>query len=374
MTFANVIGQETIARELRLQVKEGRVPHAQMFCGPEGSGKMAMALAYAGYLLCEHPTESECCGTCSSCRMMRVLGHPDLHFVFPVINVKKAGSSSSLDYMEPWRSMITRSPYFNLEMWIDQMDQGQKMPGIFAVESDRLLAEMSLMSSRGGRKVVIMWLPERMNLETANKMLKLLEEPPAGSVFILVSDDPDLVLPTIVSRTQRINFMPAPEAAIRTALMERHHLTAADAEQIAHYAQGNYIKALQSVQVNLNAEAFFNAFVSLMRLSYMRKVKDLRAWSEEIATWNREKQLDFLAYCQRLVRENFIYNFKRPELNFMSLEENRFSANFARFINERNVVEISAELERAQRDVRNNVNARMVFFDFALKIIVLILK
>lgn len=375
MLFRNVIGQEQIKEELRLQVQEGHVPHAQLFYGPEGSGKFAMALAYASYLLCSNPSAQDSCCHCKNCVMTQVLGHPDLHFVFPVINKKKTQAGAISDnFIKEWRSMLHDSLYFSLDHWMQYMEGGNQQPQIYVSESESLLRKLSLMSSQGGRKVVIIWLPERMLPAVSNKLLKVLEEPPAGTVFLLISNEPDLLLDTILSRTQRVQFPPLAQVDIETALQEAKGLSPEDAQRVARYANGNYIKALESLQVNLDGDMFFENFVSLMRLAYMRKIKDLYEWSEQADGWGRERQKNFFYFCQRLVRENFISNFNRPELNFMSVKESDFSKNFARFINERNVIGMTNEIDRAIRDIEHNVNSRMVFFDFALKMIVLLLK
>lgn len=380
MQFASVIGQEQIKKQLLLQVEEGRIPHAQLFCGPEGCGKFATALAYASYLLCQNPSSDDCCGVCKGCAMTHALSHPDLHFIFPVVRKErkngrtKDGDIFSTDYMKEWRKMLNDSVYFNLDVWMQYMDGGNQQPIINACESDMLVQKLALTSSQGGRKVIIIWMPERMNPTAANKLLKILEEPPKDTVFILVSNDPDIMLSTIISRTQRIEFPPLDDADIENTLQEQKGLSPQDARHVANYAQGNYVKALESLQVDMEADVFFEKFVSLMRLAYMRKVKDLYGWAEDLAGWGRERQKSFLQFCQRLIRENYIYNFNRPELNFMSVKESDFSKNFARFINDRNVIDITNELDKAIKDVSQNVNPKMIFFDFTLKMIMLLLK
>ena len=221
---------------------------------------------------------------------------------------------------------------------------------------------------------MIIWQPEQMNVQTANKLLKILEEPTPRTVFILVSDHAERLLPTILSRTQRVEFRPLSVAEMSEALQTRNALQSADASRIARQVGGNYVRALRQIHIDEDAEEFFDLFVQLMRLCYMRKIKDLYQWAETIASWKRERQKHFLEYCQRLVRENFVFNFGRPELNSLSQREADFSHNFARFVNERNVMGIMNELSLAQRDIAQNVSARMVFFDLAIKMIMLLLK
>ena len=213
-----------------------------------------------------------------------------------------------------------------------------------------------------------------MNIECSNKLLKLLEEPAEQTVFLLVSEEPDMLLTTIQSRTQRINVKAIEENDLKGLLIERYGLQEQDAIDIAHRSEGNYLKAIESISLNEENKLFFDLFVALMRLSYQRKIKEMRLWSENVAAMGREKQKHFLTYCQRMIRENFIYNFHNQAITFLGREEQQFSYRFAPFINESNVMEIMHELSEAQRHIEQNVNARMVFFDFSLKMIVLLIQ
>ena len=348
MLFDAVIGQSAIKARLLADLLADRVPHALMFTGPAGSGKLALAVAFAQALLCQHPHEDgEPCGECVSCKMAAKLEHPDLHFTFPIVKgskIKDPKDALSDYYIKEWRARLLESPYFDLNDWLEDMNAANQQASYYVAESDNIQRKLALKSNQGGRKVMIVWLPEKMNQETANKLLKLFEEPPAGTHFLLVSEEPDLVLGTIRSRTQRLLVPPLSPEEYRQAHPPRDER--------------------QSLEL----------FQMLMRLSYQRKVKDLRDWAEHVAGMGREPQKHFLAFCQRQVRENFIYNFHLPELNAQTGEEAAFSRNFARFINERNVIPITEELARAETDIAQNVNARMVFFTLALKMIVLLIK
>lgn len=374
MLFKEVVGQEDIKRRLLAEVHGNRIPHALMFCGPTGGGTLPLALAFARYLLCASPTDTDACGTCPSCRMTQGYAHPDLHFSFPVIRYKDAEHSVSDVYLEKWRKRLNENPYFDLADWLADMEAGNQQALIYAAESDAIQRRLSLKSSQGGRKVLILCWPEKMRVECANKLLKLIEEPPAQTVFLLVSEEPDKVLSTILSRTQTIRVPALEQTVLEQVLTERHHLALADAASTARIACGSYTAALKALTMNSENALFFDLFVMLMRLSYLRKIKEMRKWSEQVAALGRERQKDFLTYCQRLIRENFIYNFHREELNYQTREENDFSKNFARFVNERNVIPIMEELSAAERDVEQNVNPKMVFFDFALKMIVLLIQ
>ena len=374
MYFKDIIGQETVKQRLRLEVREGRVPHAQLFAGPEGTGALPLAIAYARFLLCTRRGEEDACGTCPSCVKLNKLAHPDLHFVFPVVKRKGGGDTVSDDYIREWRELAISTPYFGMNHWLDAMGAENQQAQIFVKESDELVRKLSLKSSEGGYKVVIIWLPEKMKVECANKLLKLLEEPPAQTVFLLVSEEPDRILPTILSRTQRINVPRLEDAEIAEALKVRFGLQDTDAAETARLAEGSYLQALEIIHLSEDTQLFFGLFVSLMRLAYQRKVKEMREWSDTVAAMGRERQKDFLTYCQRMVRESFVSNFHRKELNYMNREEENFTIRFAPFINERNVMGITDELAEAQTHIEQNVNPRMVFFDFALKMIVLLIQ
>lgn len=374
MQFSQVIGQEEATLRLRQQVAEGRVPHALLFCGPGGSGKLASAWALASLLLCRHPEDGDACGTCPACHMTGNLAHPDLHFVFPVIKGKSSKSAPVSDmYLDEWRTLMKESPYFTRETWLERMETQNQQAQIYAEESSVILRKLSLKPSQGGYKVMIIWQPELMNTAAANKLLKLLEEPPGDTVIILVSERPEQLLGTIVSRTQRIDFKPLSEEELTQALMRDNALEERTARGIARLSGGSYATAQAQLRVNEDADLFFDMFVLLMRLSYQRKVKDMFEWSEQVASWGRERQKSFLDYCQRLIRENFVYNFRLPQINYMDTKEAEFAVRFARFVNEHNVIGIMDELSEASRDIEQNVNPRMVFFDFALQMIVLLI-
>lgn len=371
-SFSDIIGQEEAKQRLLQEVAEGRIAHALLFTGPEGSGKLPMALAYARYLTCQHPTPTDACGSCPSCAKWEKLIHPDVHFVFPIVAKKAQKKEVCDDYLPAWRKLLSAGSYFSLSQWLDEMDAENSQATIYARESDEMLRKLSLKSSQGGYKVVLMWLPEKMNEVCANKLLKLLEEPPAQTVFLLVSEAPEQLLATILSRTQRFHLPRLDESVIAQTLQSRFGVLPEESRNLAHIANGSMIQALAAIQLNQDATLFFDHFVSLMRLAYQRKIREMKHWSEELASMGRERQKNFLNYCQRLVRENFIFNLRRPEMNYMTATEQQFAQKFAPFINERNVIGMMEELSLAQIHIEQNVNPRMVFFDFALKMIMLL--
>lgn len=378
MKFKEVIGQEEVQQRLIQMVSEGRVPHAMMFCGPSGCGKMALALAFASYLLCKNSEGTDdSCGTCQQCAMLRSWSHPDLLFTYPVI--KPTGSSAdhktiSDDYAREWRELLSEGPYFSMDQWLEKMNAGNQQALIYVAESEVLIRKLSMKSSQGGYKVNIIWLPERMREDCANKMLKIIEEPPQQTVFIMVCEEPDRLLETIRSRVQRIDIKRIDTPSIEKALVERRAIDETMAHQIARAVNGNWLKALEELDVSSENYQFLDLFILLMRQAYMRDVKELKAWSESVAALGRERQKRMLTYFQHLVRENFMYNFRNPELIYMNTAEADFAENFARFINEANVIEINDIFATALRDIGQNGNPKMVFYDVALKMIVAILR
>ena len=368
MAFEQVIGQREVQQRLTQMVSEGRLPHAIMLCGPQGCGKKALAIGFAQMLLARTANDEV---------MLRKLEHPDLHFTYPTIKLPSMGSDHkpvSDDFAKEWHELVMGGPYFTMTEWLEQMGGENQQAIITAGESDELVRKLSLKSSQGGYKISLVWLPERMNTECANKILKLLEEPPSQTVFIMVSEEPDRLLETIRSRVQRIDVKRIADYDVHKALVEKRGLTENMAQRITRMANGNWLKALQMLSTDSENELFLDMFQSLMRLAYQRKVKDLKTWSERMAAMGRERQKRFLEYFLRLVRENFMYNFQQPDLCYMTQREEDFARNFARFINEANVLPITDLANVAIRDIGQNANAKIVFFDFALQMIVLLIQ
>ena len=372
MFFRDIIGQEDSKRQFIAEAQQGKIAHAQLLCGPEGAGKLPLAIAFARYICCTDKGKADACGHCPSCIKFNKLAHPDLHFVFPVVKKRSDKEAVSDDYITEWRHLLSENPYFSFEHWLDALNAGNAQAMIYSAESNEILRKLNLKSSEGGYKVMIIWLPEKMNSTCSNKLLKLLEEPPSQTVFLLVSENPEAILPTILSRTQRINIPRIDEDCIAAALTKQYGLSKQDAAHIARLANGNFIKALESIHLGSERKLYLDLFIQLMRLAYQRKLKELKQWSEQVATIGRERQKSLLEYSQHMIRENFIYNFNIQELTYMSHEEETFSSRFAPFINGRNVIGIMGELAEAQRHIEQNVNSRMVFFDLALKVILLL--
>ena len=377
MQFANVIGQHEARERLLQLVDEHRVPHALLFTGPEGSGKFALALAFASYLLGERyegkSLLSSEAAVINAEAMLRKFEHPDLHFSYPVITPRGSSADrkvTSDDFAAEWRQLLKGGAYFTMNRWMTLMGAENQQSAIFEAESDLLSHKLNMKSSMGGYKVSVIWLAERMNVECSNKLLKLLEEPPQKTVFLLVSEAPGQLLETIRSRVQRFDVRRISDEDIEQTLVESRGIEAVDARRIARSAGGNWLKALESLDAGNEDNQFFDLFVILMRKAYMHDVKGLKHWSENVSAFGREKQLRMLTYFLRMIRENFVYNFRRSELCYMSGEEEKFAQNFARFINERNVIDISERLQLVIRDIGQNANGKIQFFNLALEMAV----
>lgn len=377
MQFSKVIGQKEAQQRLKQLVDEQRIPHAMLITGPEGCGKMAMALAFASFLLGERWDGRSLLGSdaeiANAEAMLRKWAHPDLHFSFPIIKPKNAGSDRKVacdEYIKEWGQLLDGGPYFTLEQWMKLMNAENQQAQIFEAESDALAHKLYIKSTMGGYKVSLIWLPERMNATCANKLLKLLEEPPMKTVFLLISEHPELLIDTIRSRVQRFDMRRIDDADIEQALIEQRTIVPADAHRIARIASGNWLKALETLSADNENRQFFDLFVLLMRKAFTRDVKELKHWSETVAAFGREKQRRFITYMLRMIRENFMYNFRQPDLCYMTQQEEAFATKFARFINERNVLIIQQQLQDAMRDIGQNANGKIQFFDFALEMVI----
>ena len=373
MYFKDIIGHEELKAQLRRCVDENRLAHALLITGAHGSGKLPIAVAMARYILCSNRHDGDACGICPSCVKMDKLIHSDLHFVFPV--KKKKGSSAdsaplSDDYIAEWRRIFLKEPYFGYGDWLNMLDVENQQPMIYEKESGEILRKLSLKSREGGWKVMIIWLPEKMKEACSNKLLKNLEEPPAETLFMLVTEDAEHIIPTILSRTQAVEVPRISVDAITAALQQRYALDEATARSVAQQSDGDWEKAESMLKVNNDKALYLELFMMLMRTAYKRDIQAMKQWSEQVAALGRERQKGLLEYCQRMIRENFIMNFGRNEMLYLTPEERNFSQNFSPFVNENNIFGIVEELSDAQKHVEQNVNAKMIFFDMALRMIV----
>jgi DNA polymerase-3 subunit delta' len=301
-----------------------------------------------------------------------VFAHPDLHFIFPIAAKKEKKKEVCDDYLPEWRSFLKGHLYFGLDNWVEAMDAGNTQPLIYSKESDEIVRKLGLKIYEAAYRILLVWLPEKMHDTCANKLLKMIEEPPANTVILMVSEAPDMILGTIQSRAQRMNVRPIAEEDLAKAMIDRYSLTADDAAWIAHLANGNWLKAVEGISLSEEKTFFLDQFKGMMRNSWSRNVKGMKTMADLLAGIGTERQKNFLSYCQQLVRENFMSHFQLPELNYMNRDEATFAQKFAPYINERNVLELVEELSRAELHIERNVSARMVFFDLSLRITVLL--
>ncbi len=369
MNFSQIPGQKAVIDRLRSSVAENRVSHALLFYGPEGSGKFAIALAFARYISCENRTAEDACGVCPSCVKYDKLIHPDLHFVFPVIKKKSGTESVSDTFIAQWREMVLRSAWFSLSTWTEAMEVANEQALIPVAEAAEIIRKLSLKSFESDFKIMIIWLPEKMNAETANKLLKMIEEPPARTLFILVSEEDDRLLPTITSRCQHIRIPAIPSEELSAHLVNTMGMDQARASEIAAIANGNMVRAMELAREDDNSTVHLDRFTKLMRTAYIRDIHSLVTWSEETAALGRERQKSFLSYSLRMIRENFILNFNGKEnmLVYLTRAENEFSEKFHPFINDKNINALNREFNLAYAHVESNGNTKMIFLDLALR-------
>ena len=354
MLFKDITGQQAAAQQLRDAIDHDRMPHALLISGREGSGALTLALTAAQYILCEnHTPDGEPCERCPHCLQIHKLQHPDLqhpdlHFAFPVVNRKgQSGDDSavSLDYIAEWRDILLRRPDLTYTDWVKFISDEGKNAQIYKAEASSIIRILSTKPYESDKRVMIIWLPEKINETASNKLLKIIEEPYPKTFFLLVSNDPDRVLGTILSRCQRLNIPPLDPCWMQPRIEpdERQY--------------------------------FFDKFCAMMRLSYMRRIFDMRDWSVEMAGLGRQRQQDFLQYAQSMIRENFILNVSMPEgqsVNYMDDQEAQFSSRFHLYVNHRNVEGIMNELAQAEKDIAQNGAAKIIFFDLSLKLIMLL--
>ncbi len=371
--FDNIIGQKEYIASLRTAIDNNRLPHALLISGNEGTGGLALAYAAAQYLICPHRHDGDACGQCPQCLQLGKLQHPDVHFVFPVVRKKNQKEAPiSLDYMGEWRETFLNDHYLTLNAWTTMSSEENKQAGIFVAEANNIIKTLSVKPFESDYRVMIIWLPEKMNEETANKLLKIIEEPNDMTHFFFVSQEPERIIGTIRSRVQLINLPPIADVDIQQALVSRFDCPQEKAIDYARMSHGSYVEALKLLHDDEERSFYFTKFCEMMRLSYAKKLFEMKEWSEEMSGIGRERQKAYLQYAQQMIRENFIMNFNTPSLNYLNESERTFSSRFHAFVNHNNVAGIMDELALAEKDIMQNVNAKMVLFDLSLKLIMLL--
>ncbi|WP_299048001.1 DNA polymerase III subunit delta' [uncultured Polaribacter sp.] len=369
MLFNQIIGQDHIKKHLQVSAKNGRIPHAQLFVGKEGSGTLPMAIAYAQFLLCNFSDAADICNL--KCDKLQ---HPDLHFAFPVTaneNVKKHPVSSL--FLEDWRTFITTQPYGSLFNWLHHIGVENKQGIIGVDEAEDVVKKLKLKSYEGGFKVMIIWMAEKMNIAAANKLLKLIEEPPSKTVFLLITEHEEQIINTIKSRCQALHFPALSEQDIANALVVNHQAEDKEAAKIAHQAEGNFNKALHLFYDNSSDLVFEEWFITWIRTAFKAKgnaavVQQLVKWSEIIAKSGRETQKRFLEYCLQFFRQALLLNYKSPNLVFMETKSGFDLSKFAPFVHSGNILDIEQELNQAIYHIERNGNAKIILLDLSMKL------
>ncbi len=383
MRFCEIIGHDKIKERFIQSVKTNRISHAQLFIGTEGNGKLAMAIAYAQYINCTNKQEltnneisSDSCGECPSCKKYDKLIHPDLHFVFPVVKSAKHKEPVSDNFLKEWREFIIENNYRRLNTWLDYIGAENSQGSIFTQESREIIRKLNLKTYEAEYKVMIIWLPEKMNISASNKMLKMIEEPPEKTLFLLVAEDEGKIIRTILSRTQ-ITKIPKFKDEDILSLIRKNELSSTDNEELEYLvrlANGNAIKAFEISNEAQDNSSNFQNFTDLMRLAYSAKIIELMKWTETIAKLGREKQKNFLEYSLRIIRENMIMNIAPDKKNIVYLDkkETTFSSKFHPFITAQKTVKLYGEINKAHAHITRNVSPKMVLLDMALQLTIII--
>ena len=377
MLFSEIVGQKTLKEQLIQTVRDNRISHARLFLGPEGAGSLPLAIAYAQYVNCVARGEYESCGKCLSCVKFKKLAHPDLHFVFPVIKPGSGKAATSDLFIKEWRKAVTVNPYITYNQWLEAMGGENKQGGIFVDESKEILNKLSFKTYEADYKIMIIWLAEKMNRQTANKLLKILEEPPDNTLFLLIAESADQILPTILSRTQISRVPKIDTQSLVEYLITENLCDAGQAVGVVQISNGNLAAALNVLKSSDESDYFLKMFMQMMRTcwsvwSKKQAMLDLMAWCEQITQSGREQQKAFLLYCLRMTRENFALNRQQPSLAFLTDAENEFSEKFNVYINPDNVHKLTDELNTAYYHIESNANKNIVFLDLACKIVLLL--
>ena len=381
MQFSEILGQEHIKNHLIQSASKGRIPHAQLFIGPEGSGTLPMAIAYAQYIVCKN-NGNENCGENNACNLkFEHLAHPDLHFVYPTVTTTEVKTKpKSVDFIQDWRTFLNENPYGSLTDWYSMLDVKNKQGEIRVDDAQDILRVLALKSLEGSYKIMIIWMADKMNIAASNKLLKLLEEPTDKTVFILISENEEDIIQTIRSRCQVVHFNGLPENVIANALVSRENIEDKRALKTAHQVQGNYNKALQILSEENEEFPFEKWFVDWVRAAFRAKgnataIHDLISWSEQIASLGREPQKKFLSYCTEMFRQALLLNYQAEKLVYIEPTVDKFKLeNFAPFVNGNNINDIFKELSDASYHIERNGNAKIILTDLSIKLTRLIHK
>jgi len=368
MLFAKIVGQQAIKTHLIQTVKNNRISHAQLFLGKEGYGSLPLAIAYAQYIMCQNRGETDACGECPSCKKVQKLQHPDLHFVYPTTGTKNSQPLISDDFIQEWRNFIANNAYGTYDQWLEAMDSGNSQGTIKVKEAESIVRKLSMKSFEAEYKIMIIWLPEKMNAESANKLLKLVEEPPAKTLFLLVSLNSEQIISTIISRTQLVKINRITEDELFIGLQTQKGISESKSREVSRMAEGDFNSACNLIETSLDAKQNFELFTQLMRLSYMGRFPEIISWVETTSNIGREKQKAFLSYSLKMIRDNLITNQKQIQLARFNDAEKGFAEKFANFIHPENTPMIVEELSMAHMHIERNANSKVVLLDLCIKL------
>jgi DNA polymerase-3 subunit delta' len=370
MHFQEIIGHKEVGEKLRSTIQGGRISHAQLFSGPQGSGNLAMALAYVQYLFCEVKPEGDACGKCTSCLKNEKIIHPDVHFSFPFF--AKNAKDTSDQYLDTFRSEVLENPYMNDFQWFNALGSESKQGIINVNESTEISRKLQFKSYEGGFKVALIWLPEHMHVSAANKLLKLLEEPPPKTVILLVTHSEEKIISTILSRTQIIKIPRLTEDEIKVGLIEKFEMEAELAQNYAAASDGDFLQAVNMAKLESGKHIHFERFREWMRLCFKKDVKGVTQWVQKLAATGRENQKHFLRYGLHLIRQVALLNYGSENLVSVDGEERVFLYRFAPFVHHQNLADFIAQFQLASDHLEFNANPRILFTDLSFQILVLL--
>ena len=365
MRFSDVIGQELVKNRLLQAYKDNRVSHAQLFLGNTGYGSLALALAYAQFLSCSDKQPNDSCGVCASCQKMSKLIHPDLHFAYPVLLA--GGIENSTALIAEWRKALLHSPYLDLQKWTTYMDSANKVPVIGVKESAEILRKLTLTTYEAPYKIMIIWLAEYMNTEASNKLLKILEEPPDKTVFLLICEKEEQLLRTIVSRTQLVKIKRLETETLQKVLVSQHGLAPEKALETSILSEGDYWAAQVFLKEEEGEDWNFSFFQNWMRACLKFDYPKINQYNLKFAEAKREKQKILLMYCLHLVRECLVMNYGDPSLGRTTPTEKQFLQKFSPYIHKKNGPAFAQEFNKAYGHIDGNANAKVLFLDMSFK-------
>lgn len=372
MQFSQIPGQESVVKKLIQGVTDNRIAHAQLFLGQEGGCGMPMALAYAQYLLCTNRSSSDSCGICKSCSLFVTLAHPDLHFSFPGLYAGKDVPVSP-PLLNDFKSALLTNPYQSLKNWTELLVESENKQLIFNVaEAKNIINKLALTSFYSGYRIMIIWKPEIMRDDVANKLLKIIEEPPDKTIFILVCENEDALLKTIYSRTQSIKTNRVSDEQLTVFLTESLGLSRNEAERIVFMCEGNLAEATEFINEGQSEDGNFLHFREWMRICYKAEVEKAIRWVEEFSRWGREKQKNFFVFSLSIIRECLLLNYADPSLSRLTGEEKEFAIKFAPFIHGANCEEIINETESMVYYISRNANVKIAALDLSFKMMKLL--